>query len=424
MKARRILLSVAVLCGIVSAEAAQPRVCRPVGEARPASFQVALDRPVPTHMKLMGFRYVRLQQAVDGFASTGRIMISRDDDGVFTPSECGDDPGLYLAAPALMRTAGLSLPTAIDVVLLVCLFVPFGYAAILFATDPKWNDKRKWIFMGLLAAFVVAILVGDLYLVSAAMAAGAVAIGLRANPGSKGIEAHLVLFGAMAAIANSFRGHSGTAAILFVLTAIALASGPLRKRLQMAAVLFSGFIMVAISLHVVLHQRDRFLEDKNGVTVVVNGHPFWHTIYVSLGYVNNPQVPALADASGVERVRQVDPSVPYYSDSYERILRSAVLDIVVHHPMVILSNLFAKTGTILLIAGVIVIPLRRRTSEPLWAAENLPFAVAACFSALAGVLAFPAPRYLAGMLAFVIIFGALRLAQKSSPSKRVFGASA
>jgi len=413
-----------LMCAVTYAETATPRVCRPVGEPKPASFQAALDRPVPTHLRLMGIRYVRLQQTVEGFASTGRIMVSRDDDGILTPAECGDDPGLFLAAPALMRVTGSSLSSAIDTILLACLFIPLFYAVVLFRFDRQFSHNRKWMLAGLLLVLGIGFAVGDLYLIAASMAAAAVAAASTATAPLRGAELNLIVFGALAGTANAFRAHSGTAAVLFVLVSIAIASLSLRKKLQLAGAILTGLLVIAVSLHVTLRQRDLYLQDSNGGTVVVNGHPFWHTIYVSLGYVNNPQVPALSDASGVDRVRTVDPKVPCYSNAYERILRAAVVEVVVRHPFIILANIFAKTGTIVLIAGMFLIPLRRWTPQPLKSWRNLPWWVATGFSAAAGVLAYPAPRYLSGMLAFLVMFQAARLAEASSRTIRAKGASA
>lgn len=419
-----LLVALCLLCSRAGAlDPPQPRVCRPVGEARPASFQSAIDQPVPTHIRLMGFRYVRLQQTVDGFTHTGRTMVSLDDDGVLSPAECGDDPGLYRAVPALVRASGMTVASASDIVLAVCLLLPLVYAGFLFRSDQQWQRKRRPLYAGLILVFVLGFLIGDLYLVSASVAVLGVAVGTRmTDVRSWWTFVHLLVFGALAAIANSFRAHSGTAGLLFVAASIFLASATTRRKAVMLAVMLTGLLAVMTSLHVSLHQRDRFLEESRGGAVVVNGHPFWHTIYVGLGYVNNPQVPALRDSVAVEQVRQVDPSVPYYSGQYERILRSAVFDIALQHPMVILANVIAKSGTIIMIAAVILL-LRRRSISALWTKASFPWLIAAGFSALAGVLAYPAPRYLAGMLSFLVMYRAVNWAQ-GRQDPRAIGASA
>jgi hypothetical protein len=419
-----LLLLGLLTAGTLGATEQQPRVCRPVGEQRPQSFDDAINRPSPTYFRLMGFRYVRLQQTLAGFEKTSRAMVSLDDDSVLTPAECGDDPGLYASAPMMARSVGLPLNRAVDLTLALATAVPMLYGFLLCWRDPWWRSRRIWMIVAWGAVLLLAVLVGDVYAVAVAIAAAGVAIGTSVDWSSRNGLLHVLAIGVMASVANLFRSHSGTVALLFVLAAL-FASSLRKQRVAVLVVALVGAAVIPLVLmQVIISKRNVELARMQQANTVVAGHPFWHSIYVGLGFVGNDSVRQMKDEVAVQMVRAQDPAVAYYSPAYEAMMRSAVFSIARSNPKVIVGNVLAKAGTILLIAGVVMWPVMSWLRLPLSSRENVPFLIAGAFSSIPGIIAYPAPRYLAGLLALVIMFLAYQVCAGNTRNEQAKGAAA
>ena len=62
------------------------------------------------------------------------------------------------------------------------------------------------------------------------------------------------------------------------------------------------------------------------------GHPFWHPMYLGLGFLPNPWGIAWNDTIAADAVARVDPTAAYLSPRYESILRHLYFQIVWHDP--------------------------------------------------------------------------------------------
>jgi hypothetical protein len=62
-------------------------------------------------------------------------------------------------------------------------------------------------------------------------------------------------------------------------------------------------------------------------------HGVWHNLYIGLGVVVNPFGIEWNDASGIQAVRRIDPSVVYLSNKYFAVLRRQYFRIVMSHPL-------------------------------------------------------------------------------------------
>jgi hypothetical protein len=132
----------------------------------------------------------------------------------------------------------------------------------------------------------------------------------------------------------------------------------------------------------------------------------WHSVYIGFGFLPNDYGVTYNDTCASDKVKSVDPSIPYCSAAYERVLRTATLELAKAHPFFVLKTLAAKSirlaQFILLYVnlGWIILALR----FPGWR-RILPFVGAIAFGALPGLLVVPFKPYVLGMLCFSGLFG-------------------
>jgi hypothetical protein len=140
----------------------------------------------------------------------------------------------------------------------------------------------------------------------------------------------------------------------------------------------------------------------------------WHSIYVGLAFIPNSEVPQFNDAVASNKVRSIDPAVPYTSAKYELILRREVFGIARHRPMLLIENLAAKTGIVALMALILLFPARRflfADREVFWL--DSAFVSAMGVGAMNAILVVPKPPYLLTffcltcLYSFVKVCGAL-----------------
>src|SRR5205823_5534290 len=71
-------------------------------------------------------------------------------------------------------------------------------------------------------------------------------------------------------------------------------------------------------------------------------HPFWHSIYIGLGYLRNSDVPEYRDEVGFAKVQALRPEVAYPSTEYEQVLKRETFNLAKRRPFLILANLLVK----------------------------------------------------------------------------------
>src|SRR5262249_33122538 len=126
-------------------------------------------------------------------------------------------------------------------------------------------------------------------------------------------------------------------------------------------------------------------------------HPFWHTIYLGLGFVQNKEVPRPADETSIAKARSIDREVRLFSPEYERIMQRATLRLVVTHPDIAIANFGAKLGIIaLLFLFAANLGVKALFSAPLEPRIQWTVTLCLALTALPGILAVPHPRYLLG----------------------------
>jgi len=165
-------------------------------------------------------------------------------------------------------------------------------------------------------------------------------------------------------------------------------------------------------------RRDALLASLGGAATAVNKHPIWHAIYAGLGFVPNSEVRAFSDTIAMEKVRSIDPTVPYTSPEYEAILRREVLRLAKQKPMVLLENLAAKTGIVLLCALILLFPARRllfAEREVLWL--DAAFVLAIGLSAVNVILVAPKVPYMLTFCCLTFLYSSVKLCRGRFLSK-------
>jgi len=84
-----------------------------------------------------------------------------------------------------------------------------------------------------------------------------------------------------------------------------------------------GMAAPALLFHHLYARRDSFLwQQPNALIEVARGHPFWHSVYIGLGWVKNSEVPAYLDAVAAAKVHELRPDAEYCSRSTSSTKRS------------------------------------------------------------------------------------------------------
>jgi hypothetical protein len=112
---------------------------------------------------------------------------------------------------------------------------------------------------------------------------------------------------------------------------------PALALLAVTYISINTFMLSAIRAH-----REHWLGSSALGREQPTSHPFWHTVYIGVGYLPNSYGLKYFDTTAIDRVRRVDPNVRYLSPRYETILREAYFGLVRDHPVWVASQYAAK----------------------------------------------------------------------------------
>jgi hypothetical protein len=366
-------------------------------------------------MEIMPMRYGQLQEALEGYRETGRALVAHSAEG-FRPAGFSDDIGSYYFIPKLAVVAGLPLDEAITAfywlimsgaVILGCA----GFALLFRSTTALLLSATM---LGVLS-YVTLFRVRDVYVVSCAVPLALIPVFLWiAKSDAKGfvLTAFSGVAGLCISLAHYVRSHSGTGVLVFLFVAIFwhLQLATLR-RFTVLGTLVLGMLIGHGFFQVLITERDRYLtEHAVNEVVPLTKHPFWHSVYIGLGFLNNDYGITYLDEVAIEKVRSVAPSARYLSDDYEQVLRQEVIRVISDHPVFFLRTLFAKFGVIIMYMLISInVGLLTLRSNPIPQSLTMAFWCAIVFHALVGFLVIPTVSYLLGMIAFGALYTVLYL---------------
>jgi hypothetical protein len=307
----------------------------------------------------MPSRLSELQKVYDGLAVTGNA----------------DDPGLYIVVPRVAHLFHLSVAHAYDLTIGLCILAAalIGAAAI-----KEWNWKVAVYFAAAVGLTAVA---GDVYIFLALPAIAGI-------PWLTRSERHIPWIAALAGVCSVFR--SGAAlpyAVLLVLLCWR------KKPVLAVAVIALAFIPSTLA-------RQTYPQT----------HPFWHSVYIGLGWVHNSEVPKYQDEVGFAKVKALDPAAVYPSQEYETALRREVFRLARQEPWIIAENLIAKSLALILMISLFLFPRFNLA---------LPFAVSLVVAVLPGIAVTPNWRYILAGISIACINTALRDHSPSAPPPKL-----
>jgi hypothetical protein len=360
-------------------------------------------------MNIMPIRYKSMIDAVQGYQSTGMPLVASQN-GHLYPAGFSDDMGIYYFIPKLIAGFGFSIDQAIDIFFTTIALLMYACAvAGLFRFFMQWNQR----LVGLVVLSVLSIYAfkfGDVYIVSFFFTVATVpwiliSIRYAAHSVSPFYIFPIVSF--FVPIANIIRTHSGSGVALFMVVVLIAGTIKLRSKIIIFLFMFMAVLGPMLFFHHLIQQRNTYVKQHDPDVQTTQGtHPFWHSVYIGLGFIDNPYVEKYQDEVAAAKVKEVNPKAGYLSEEYSHILKQEILKIILKHPRVVIYNLAVKAGIIIFI---FLIPLINISPIAAFFWKKPPgieiaFWASLSFSMLFGLLVVPEPQYLLGFIAFAGLY--------------------
>jgi hypothetical protein len=364
--------------------------------------------------RLMPGRYEGICLALVGYDASGQSLVGLKGGHFFAP-DYGDDQGILWLIPPLIRAFHLTLDEGIDIFFGAALAFSLFLGLLGFFLLFHGSAGRLVALTGLSALYLASWKVGDVYTFYVVSAVAVVPLFLyfvRMAVPSAWFCVFLFMSGALIATSEIVRSYSSTATLIFLVFILLVGRQFAYKwRLLLCAILLAGMAVPSLAYEHAFAQRSRFLawrEPANALTQ--KGHVLWHSVYIGLGFLQNPYVPAYLDEVGYARVHSIDPSVVPFSPAYEAILQREVVRLARAHPDFLLTTIAAKAGVVLAYLLICAnIGLLAAFFYPKgWVTESA-FWLAMGFDSLFGLLIVPKSTYLLGLIAFAVVYGILSI---------------
>lgn len=377
-----------------------------------ADWRNLAQHPNPSHLPLMGVRYVDLLRAQRGLACSGVPLVAFDGLRYRPAAAWSDDPGLYLLVPELARLTGLNIADSADV-LVASSVVLAGLVGLWgFLKTAKTVAGRCIGMIAFLLMVTQVFRVGQVYALGVvpaiACAPWIVFFALRERL-TLGSILTMAVSGVLAAIANAIRSHSGLALLIFAgVMAFGVYKVRLTARVLTALALLAGLASGEFVLHHIYDQRDEFLRHQAGAVVEnAGGHVFWHSVYIGFAFVGNSDVPAYRDDVAFGKAYQMRPEVAPYTPEYEQVMRDQVLELARKRPALVAGNVALKVVIIFLYCLLFTnVGLYAAVIVPKEIAVESAFLLAIGMGALPGILVVPVKPYILGGIVFCVIYAA------------------
>ncbi len=344
-----------------------------------------------------GTREIEIQQSIGVLAAGGPPLTGSP----LAPIGLTDDQGIYLFVPALAHALGIAdshvaiAAFALSLLAATVILYPLVLMRLL---DSYLAAAAVPLVVALRFAFVAH---GDIYWVNAWCVLLLLPIVLllhRRWP--RWGPAALASIVVIASFATSLRNHAGLPVLLAAVMIVLAHERSWMRRLGVVLLLLVAYVSVSGGVLTAARvYRDLTLGVAWSQSAPVS-HPFWHPVYLGLGFLPNPYGIRWDDSVALQAVRRDDPQAAYLSPQYEGSLRRQYFEIVRRDPAFVASTYVAKAeilifdvlerfgATLLLIPLALVVarPLRRRWRYVVLPA---PFVAINAVPPLLGVPAFP-----------------------------------
>jgi hypothetical protein len=196
------------------------------------------------------------------------------------------------------------------------------------------------------------------------------------------------------------RPHASTAVVLFLVLYILFLNKNFIKKFLIIVSLLLGIVFTNIFWNQTINEpRNEFLLKHNPSVVIQNKHPFWHSIYIGLGYISNPSVPEYRDEVGFKKVASIKEGVSICSIKYENILKKETILFISENTRFFIYQLLIKVVVASILLLVFMTPFALYSLlHKISLKASIPFFIAVAFTYLPGVLVVPYTYYLVGLL--------------------------
>jgi hypothetical protein len=414
---------VAFLISVRERVASRPRLLRSVLIVFSVTLLLAfLDHWVPladlklslSAVGLTGFRAQLLEEVERGYRlfHVPLVLISKAGGAPHPVESQGDDLGLYFWIPLVARF----FSTTVGEVNLI--FCTLSIVSALFISAAGFFVLlRPWL-LRVLAAFALVWIAHKLWGVPDQLATGA-CISLAVIPwilvfyrrtSTKAFASFLFFLGILLKFSQTIRSNSATPVILFLFMLILLdgmhrwKSG--KTKFKLIGCFLAGYAIFTAGFSLAIANRSAVLE-KHGQSLAPysSGHPFWHTAYLSLGYVSNDHDIVVNDGYSYAAVDRYRHGVPAFSNESEGILRLLWWRLLIKDPKFIFTNIYRKSKVVLaefiypfLLAWVASFLLLRRRRL------DLAFLGGLSVASVTGIIATPEYYYMTGVYGFTIAY--------------------
>lgn len=383
-----------------------------------------LDRPLPKTVgkngqraAIMGYRHQVLADTTSAYAETGHVLLVAYDGRGYGPLDSSDDVGAFVAVPVLTETFDLPLDLSIE------LFYTGTIVLGVFVGLVGWFRVCRTMASRVVAAAFIghfAVVLSsqtDVYVVSAALSLAVppwILWWSRRGRFDARLVSVVVIGSLVMATSQILRSHAATGLVLFGAVVFGTSrSFTLRQKAALAVAFAVPWFVPKIAFSAVQNARDEYLIAERGWTAeeldgIDYRHPFWHSVYIGLGFLPNAHGIEYNDMNAYHRAQElVGDDVVYMGEAYEAALRNECLRLLTTDPGFVVSVLFAKLVVVarfvLVFANVaiLLVPFVSRHRR-----EDLGFLAAMAFTSLFGLLVMPLLSYLLGLCALAAGFGA------------------
>lgn len=368
-------------------------------------------------INMMDGRVVTLSLANQGFAKFGVLLVGIAS-GLPTTVGTTDDLLTYAVIPWLAHFVHLDVAQATTLFYRGSLLI-----ALLLALCGIWLYFKN-VIASLIAAFVMIVLMrktplfnqegiffSDVYLASVIITTALLPLFfyyLKKGRLTFSCSIFLFLSGMMIGYGEYWRSFSTfPLALLFLGYLIVGQKSPVKNKLFMVIAFSLGILISNLHFHHIIDKRDRFLSVQSPnyhAENVPNKHPFWHPVYLGLGYYPNPYGIAWNDRIASDRVDSVKPGVVYLSEEYGQILRQSVFEFVHDHPVFFIKSTLKKVIECnravqpSIWVGFIFFFLFQKT----WYTRFVLICAIAC-ALLPGILVIPTVSYISGLASLLYL---------------------
>lgn len=364
-------------------------------------------------MEISPGRYQELVNAIEGLKKTGMPLVGNHGT-TLKPVGITDDIGIYYFIPKiadiLHLTPAQSINTFFGGVLIISMLLGIIGCLMMFK---KWL-QRAVALMGVVFLAIFSYWVGTVYLVAASVVMAVIPLFLslcfQKNKGF--LRIFIFLSGIIAGTAGYIRSQSGTGILIFMIVIVFFYLQLIwKEKFTLIFLMLVGVLIPIFFFNIIIDNRDAYLSSHHYQSDHLRrNHPFWHSVYIGFGYLNNKYGIQYVDKCGQEMVKSKSPDTIYLSPQYEMILRKEVFKLLKNDPLFVTETIFAKMGVIafyLLVFGNF--GLLRNFFFPGNLSFELAFWSAISFYSLNGILVVPQPNYLSGFVAFVVIYGIINI---------------